>query len=99
MFFGLFKRAPAPAKPKARSKATPASRRAHAVCLPPEPSAFQVTEGSDQSDWALWEDSVAVQDSQMQSLQPSVRLYRHEAQTATEFQDIEAFARVRRKDP
>ncbi|HEY0885189.1 MAG TPA: hypothetical protein VGE20_07905 [Ramlibacter sp.] len=98
MFFGLFKRTPAPvAKPKA-SKRRPA-RQAAVADLPPEPSSLEVTEGSDQTDWALWEDSVAVLDSRMQSLHPSVKLYRHEDETPTEIQDIEAFARVRHKDP
>ena len=98
MFFGLFKRTPVPvAKPKA-SKRRPARQPADAH-LPPEPSSLEVTEGSDHSDWALWEDSVAVLDSRMQSLHPSVKLYRHEDETPTEIQDIEAFARVRRKDP
>lgn len=100
MFFGLFKRTPAPeAKPKARDKARRSSRKAQVVDLPPEPSSLEVTEGSDRSDWALWEDSVAMQDSQMHSLQPSVKIYRHEPPTPTEFQDVEAFARVRHKDP
>ncbi len=98
MFFGLFKRAPAPVvKPKA-AKRRPARKPADAH-LPPEPSSLEVTEGSDHTDWALWEDSVAVLDSRMQSLQPSVKLYRHEDETPTEIQDIEAFARVRHKDP
>lgn len=99
MFFGLFKRAPAPA---AKAKATAPKRRparqpadAH---LPPEPTSLEVTEGSDHTDWALWEDSVAL-DSRMDSLQPSVKLYRREDETPTEIQDIEAFARVRHKDP
>lgn len=98
MFFGLFKRTQAPvAKPKA-AKRRPARQPADAH-LPPEPSSLEVTEGSDHTDWALWEDSVAVLDSRMQSLHPSVKLYRHEDETPTEIQDIEAFARVRRKDP
>lgn len=98
MIFGLFKRAPAPeAKPKA-PKRRPVRKPADAH-LPPEPSSLEVTEGSDHTDWALWEDSVAVLDSRMQSIQPSVKLYRHEDETPTEIQDIEAFARVRHKDP
>lgn len=98
MFFGLFKRAPAPvAKPKA-AKRRPA-RQPTAARLPPEPSSLEVTEGSDHTDWALWEDSVAVLDSRMQELHPSVKLYRQEDETPTEIQDIEAFARVRHKDP
>ena len=97
MFFGLFKRTPAPVTKKA-PKRRPARQVADAH-LPPEPSSLEVTEGSDHTDWALWEDSVAVLDSRMQSLQPSVKLYRREDETPTEIQDIEAFARVRHKDP
>lgn len=96
MIFGLFKRKPAAVpKPKPRRK----TRSVGGPALPPEPSTFEVTEGSDQTDWALWEDSVAMLDSQLHSLQPSVKLYRHEPQTATEFQELEAYARVKRKDP
>ncbi len=98
MFFGLFKRTPAPAaKPKAPKRRP--SRQPADPDLPPESSSLEVTEGSDHTDWALWEDSVAVLDSRMQELHPAVKLYRHEDETPTEIQDIEAFARVRHKDP
>jgi hypothetical protein len=104
MIFKFFKReAPKPvATPKPKPKAKP--RRAGKgdttlPMLPPEPSTLEVTEGSAHSDWALWEDSVAALDSQMSSLEPRVKLYRNEPETPTEFQDIEAYARVRHKDP
>jgi hypothetical protein len=57
----------------------------------------EVTEGNEQSDWALWEDSVAALDSQMQSLGPSSR-FSDRTSTPTDFQDIDAFARVTKKD-
>ena len=97
MFFGLFNRATAPAAKPTAAKRRPARKPADPH-LPPEPSSLEVTEGSDHTDWALWEDSVAL-DSRMDSLHPSVKLYRREDETPTEIQDIEAFARVRHKDP
>ena len=57
----------------------------------------EVTEGNEQSDWALWEDSVAALDSQMQSLGPSSR-FTDRTGTSSEFQDIDAYARVTKKD-
>ena len=106
MIFKFFKReAPKPpAKAKSKAAPKPAPRRkvkgdTTLPMLPPEPSTFEVTEGSAHSDWELWEDSVAALDSQMSTLQPTVRRFRHEPETPTEFQDIEAFATVRNKDP
>lgn len=103
MFFGLFKRPsvpagkakrPAAATNSARSSATSRHWRPTEPDLPDELRSFEVTEGNDSTDWALWQDSVAALDSQL----PSVKLYRHESETPTEFQDIDAYARVRRKD-
>jgi hypothetical protein len=45
----------------------------------------------------LWEDSVAALDSQMQSLGPSSG-FSDRTSTSTDFQDIDAFARVTKKD-
>ena len=59
----------------------------------------QVTEGNDHTDWSLWEDSVAALDSQMQDLTPSVNIYRKEPAAPSEYQDIDVFAKVKRKDP
>lgn len=101
MFFGLFKRTPAPAakgkRPAAsaaKSKSSRSSWRATEPDLPAELRSFEVTEGNDSDDWALWQDSVNSFDSRL----PSVKLYRHESETPTEFQEVDAFARVRRKD-
>lgn len=98
MIFKFFKRQPDPpaAKPTPRRKVKPQSTL---PMLPPEPSTLEVKEGSEHSDWALWEDSVAMMDSQLSSLQPKVKLYRHEAETPTDFLEIEAYARVKNKDP
>jgi hypothetical protein len=64
----------------------------------------EVTEGNEQTDWALWEDSVVALDSQMQGLSSSmqgltssVRIY-DKPVTPSEYQDIDAFARVTKKD-
>ena len=40
--------------------------------LAPLPKA-EVTEGNDEADWSLWEDSVAFQDSQMPTSYPETR--------------------------
>lgn len=101
MFFGLFNRTPAhaskakrPAASAAKSKPGRSSWRATEPDLPPELRSLEVTEGNDSDDWALWQDSVNSLDSRL----PSMKLYRHESETPTEFQEIEAYARVRRKD-
>jgi hypothetical protein len=87
-------------KPAAPRKATKsrADERTEPSPLP------EVTEGNEQSDWALWEDSVVALDSQMQGLNSSmqgltssVRIY-GEPETPSEYQDIDAFAKVTRKD-
>lgn len=99
MFFGLFKRTPTPpAKPKRGAAPSRSSWRPTEPAGLSEPSSLEVTEGNDPTDWELWQDSVNCFDSQLRSLQPSVKLYRQQAETPTEFQDIDAFARVRRKD-
>jgi hypothetical protein len=62
-----------------------------------EPAALpEVTEGNEQTDWALWEDSVAALDSQMQSLSPS-SIY-GKLDSPSDYQDVDAFSRVKRKD-
>jgi hypothetical protein len=67
----FFKPAPkpvAPARP-ATPGTKPSSRPSHTAGLPPAPPPLpEVTEGNLESDWAMWEDSVAFQDSQMPSV-------------------------------
>jgi hypothetical protein len=58
----------APARP-ATQGTKPSSRPSPAAGLPPAPPPLpEVTEGNLESDWAMWEDSVAFQDSQMPSI-------------------------------
>lgn len=56
--------------PRAKSSNSSATSRAHNSSESPQtdPAPLpEVVEGNEDSDWALWEDSVAFQDSQMQS--------------------------------
>jgi len=102
MFFGLFnKRTPA-AKPKRQPEPGRTPRRSSWTTTVPsrltQPSSLEVTEGNDSTDWELWQDSVNCFDSQLRSLQPSVEIHEPKPATPTEFEDIDVFARVRRRD-
>ena len=57
----------------------------------------EVLEGNESTDWALWEDSMAVLDSQMQSLTPSARIYSREKEVPSAYQDLDPFAGVGKK--
>jgi hypothetical protein len=67
----FFKSSPKPAETAARparpvqARATRPPARSQPTAPPPLP---EVSEGNQESDWALWEDSVAFQDSQMPSV-------------------------------
>jgi hypothetical protein len=65
--------------------------------LPDAAALPDVVEGNEHSDWALWEDSVNVLDSQMQGLTPSARIYERDKQTPSEFQDLDPFSGINRK--
>jgi len=89
---------PKPAAPQRKSASRSRGLDAHPGPLP------EVIEGNEQTDWALWEDSVAALDSQMQGLTSSmqgltssVRIY-DKPESPSEYQDIDAFARVTKKD-
>jgi hypothetical protein len=65
----FFKRPPPSAntkasKPSNRATSSQANKRPH---LPDPIPVPEVVEGNEESDWALWEDSVAFQDSQIPS--------------------------------
>jgi hypothetical protein len=60
----------------------------------------EVIEGNEDSDWALWEDSVAFQDSQMQSgfgdlTAPEIR----ESSSVKPVEEHDPFGAVRRRTP
>lgn len=98
--FSFFKRsAPEPAK---KAVATPTVRKPAPAAvqsspLPESHSVPEVVEGNEQTDWALWEDSMTVLDSQMQGLTPSARIYERDKQTPSEFQDLDPFSRINKK--
>ena len=97
MFFKFLKRSPPPAPPKPKKRRPSNSRLAE---LPTEPSALpEVQEGSDHKDWELWENSVAAMDSRLQSIDPTISRFRQELDQPSEFQDVEAYAQVKKKDP
>lgn len=98
--FKLLKRllAPAPARPAQRAPVRPDPRRRRsrdeAVAAPL--AAPEVVEGNSEQDWALWEDSVAMLDSQMQPLRSSASGY--DKLPSSQFDDVDAFAGVRKRD-
>jgi hypothetical protein len=85
------------AKPAARDKPPKTSKPAS----PPDPLPVpEVVEGNQDSDWSLWEDSVAFQDSQMPSdfgalKAPEVR----ESAKNKPADDHDPFGSVRRRAP
>ena len=93
--FKFWKRSAVPevrrAPPRKSARKSPSDVSTEPAALP------EITEGNEQSDWALWEDSMTALDSQMQSLGPSSR-FTEKAGTPSDYQDIDAFARVTRKD-
>lgn len=101
MIFKFFKRSPPPAPSRPAPKRSVKKKPIGAADLPSGPSQLpEIVEGSEHTDWALWEDSVAMLDSQMQSLNPQVvKRFLPEPETPTDFQPVEAFATVKKKDP
>jgi hypothetical protein len=100
MIFKFFKRSPPPAPAKPAPKRSVKKKSTSRADLPTEPSQLpEIVEGSEHTDWALWEDSVAALDSQMQSLNPQVVKRFIADETPTDFQPVEAFATVKKKDP
>ncbi len=98
----FFKRTPPePAKPAAaaRPPARPAPpRAARAAGLPPEPPPLpEVSEGNLDSDWALWEDSVAFQDSQMPSSFNPLESVRARETRPGELDKADPFSAVRKR--
>lgn len=94
--FKFLKRLAAPdPKPVRRHQSAAKVARAEPSSQPaPLP---EVTEGNDETDWSLWEDSMTALDSQMQSLGPSSR-FTEKRDQSSDYQDIDAFSRVSRKD-
>ncbi len=70
-FKSATKPAPTPTRPATAARPRPATSSAAAARAgtPPVPPPLpEVSEGNQESDWAMWENSVAFQDSQMPSV-------------------------------
>lgn len=95
--FEFLKRLVSPdVKPPPRRRTVKKSRAAE-VGHEPAPLP-EVTEGNEHSDWELWEDSVISLDSRMQSLMPSARIY-DDPERPSEYQDLDVYSKVSKKDP
>jgi hypothetical protein len=100
--FEFFKRwaspapAPAPAAQRGRSQPQPNKKPPRDPRLAPPLPLPQVVEGNQETDWALWEDSVSALDSQMQGL-PS-RASGYDKLPSSQFDEADAFASVRKRD-
>lgn len=101
--FNLFKRSTPPAvKSPIRSQGQAGARKpTPAPAIAPDeiqgPTSLpEVVEGNEQTDWALWEDSMTALDSQMQSITPSAQIYEKDKRISSQFQelDTDAFSRV-----
>jgi hypothetical protein len=57
----------------------------------------EVTEGNEETDWSLWEDSMTALDSRMQSLGPSSN-FSGKPDQPSDYQEVDAFSRVAKKD-
>jgi hypothetical protein len=91
-FKRLFGREPTVQTRTARAK--PRKNRAIEQVMPAALPVPEVVEGNDHTDWDLWEDSVAVLDSQMQSLSPSARKIHPRKDAPSQFDDLDVFSRV-----
>lgn len=93
--------APAPAAPRSRSRPSkPKARPSRDPSLPVPAALPEVVEGNEETDWALWEDSVVSQraalDSQRQGL--ASRASGLDNLPSSQFDEVDAFASVRKRD-
>lgn len=101
MFDFLKRRAAAPVPPPKRASASSGTSKRNspkpkqaADPLSPLPVP-EVKEGNEESDWSMWEDSVAFQDSKMNSVYPETR----PVPLATAEPTEDPFAKVRLREP
>lgn len=104
--FNLFKRSPPPDRAVAKiprrgsSKAAAATTSAESLEHPAAELALpEVQEGNEQTDWALWEDSVMILDSQLQGLTPSSRIYERVKERPSEYPDLDPFSGISKNSP
>ena len=85
-------------QPAPRTPRKPSARRVRPrdETVDAAPAAPDVVEGNSEQDWALWEDSVAMLDSQMQPLAAGASGY--DKLPSSQFDDADAYAGVRKRD-
>jgi hypothetical protein len=67
--------------------------------MPPIPAPLpEVSEGNQESDWAMWEDSVAFQDSQMPSTFNELDAVKTRDEPPKKKGEADPFSTVRRRD-
>jgi len=88
---------PPPAPSRRKRKSTRAKDGAFSGPLPLAAPAPEVIEGNEETDWALWEDSVSVLDSRSQPLSPRDSVY-DRLPSSSQFSDVDAFSGVRKRD-
>lgn len=106
--FEFFKRwaAPAPAPQRSRSPSKPKTRTRKPSTDPrlaaPGPLP-EVVEGNDETDWALWEDSMTALDSQRAALDSQRQGLASQTSgldklNSSQFDEVDAFSSVRKRD-
>ncbi|GAB3493078.1 hypothetical protein GCM10027399_12500 [Curvibacter fontanus] len=100
----FFKSAPKPPATPARAvaaakpwPAAPTPSPARAGTPPVPPPLPEVSEGNQESDWAMWEDSVAFQDSQMPSAFNELDAVKTHDETPKKGGGPDPFAAVRKR--
>ncbi len=100
-FFKSTPKPPAPAKPARpapSAQARPTTPAAARTGMPPAPPPLpEVSEGNQESDWAMWEDSVAFQDSQMPSVFNELDAVRTRDEEPKKNGEPDPFSTVRRR--
>ena len=89
--------APAPMAQRNRGAQNPAARpRGRDASLGVPVPVPEVVEGNEETDWALWEDSMAALDSQKQAL--AARASDYDKLTPSQYDEADPFASVRKRD-
>ncbi len=96
----FFRSAPKTSAPEEALDVHPAATCSPGVrpATPPTPPPLpEVQEGNEDSDWAMWEDSVSFQDSQMPSTFGDLDSVRTREEPAKQPEEVDPFATVRRR--
>lgn len=96
-FFRSAPKTPAPEEEPEVRAATPRAASVRPAVPPAPPPLPEVQEGNQDSDWAMWEDSVSFQDSQMPSTFGDLDSVRTRDEPGKKPKEIDPFAAVRRR--